>query len=435
MTRTPTGERKGAGPGSSRTVAATIHELLGEPPQVRVVAPDGSSAGPDAGRVLRIRTTRGLSYIATHPGQLGFVRAYLQGDLVVDGMDEAYPYEELKLLGGLDLRRPPLREVPDLLRMARATGLRVPELPDLETPSELRKLAHGLRHGRRRDAEAVQHHYDVSNRFYEMLLGPSMTYTCAVYPHEEATLEEAQEEKYDLVCRKLGLRPGMRLLDVGCGWGGMVRHAVRHHGVTALGVTLSRAQATWAQERIAAEGLSGAEVRHADYRDVTERGFDAVSSIGLTEHIGVRNYGRYFAFLRDRLRDEGRLLNHCITWRDPDRAPMRQGDFVFRYVFPDGELAASGRIVTEMERVGLEVQHHENLRAHYARTCGAWCENLRAHWDECVAEAGLATARVWGLYLAGSRLSFERGGIQLHQVLATRTGADGGTGYPLRPRF
>ena len=420
----------------TRSVAATVHELVGSPQGLRIVGPDGSSAGAEGGRVLRIRTARGLSYIATHPGQLGFVRAYLQGDLTVDGMNEAYPYEELRLLGGLDLRRPPLREVPDLVRMARSSGLHVPELPDLETPSELRKLAHGLRHGRRRDAEAISHHYDVSNRFYEMLLGPSMTYTCAVYPHQEATLEEAQEEKYDLVCRKLGLRPGMRLLDVGCGWGGMVRHAVAHYGVSALGVTLSRPQAVWGQERLEREGLTGAaEIRHGDYRDVTERGFDAVSSIGLTEHIGVRNYPAYFRFLRDRLRDEGRLLNHCITWSDPDRAPMRRSDFVARYVFPDGELASSGRIVTEMERVGLEVHHHENLRQHYARTCGAWCENLAAHWDECVAEAGLATARVWGLYLAGSRLSFERGGIQLHQVLATRTGADGEAGYPLRPDF
>ena len=419
-----------------RTVAETIHELIGGPPSLRVVGPDGSSAGDEGGRVLRIHTPRGLSYIATHPGQIGFARAYVQGDLTIDGMNEAYPYEELRLLGGLDLRRPPLREVPELLRMARASGLRVPPLPDLEPPSELRRLAHGLRHGRRRDAEAVHHHYDVSNRFYEMLLGPSMTYTCAVYPRDDATLEQAQEEKYDLVCRKLGLRPGMRLLDVGCGWGGMVRHAATHYGVTALGVTLSREQAVWGQERLEKEGLSGvAELRHSDYRDVTERGFDAVSSIGLTEHIGVRNYPAYFTFLRDRLRDEGRLLNHCITWRDPDRAPMRRGDFVFRYVFPDGELAASGRIVTEMERAGLEVQHHENLREHYARTCGAWCENLSEHWDECVAEAGLATARVWGLYLAGSRLSFEHGGIQLHQVLATRTSAEGATGYPLRPDF
>ncbi|MFK5635069.1 MULTISPECIES: class I SAM-dependent methyltransferase [unclassified Ornithinimicrobium] len=421
---------------TTRTVARTIYELIGEPAALGVVAHDGSSAGNLDGKVVRIRTPRGLSYVASHPGQVGFVRAYLQGDLTVDGMDEGNPYEELLLADGFVVRLPPVREVPEIVRVAREAGLHLPELPELETPSELRKLVHGLRHGRRRDAEAIRHHYDVSNRFYEMLLGPSMTYTCAVYPQADATLEEAQEEKYDLVCRKLGLRPGMRLLDVGCGWGGMVRHAVTHYGVTALGVTLSEAQAAWGQERLERESLGGvAEIRHQDYRDVAERGFDAVSSIGLTEHIGVRHYRSYFTFLRDRLRDEGRLLNHCITWRSPDHVPMRHGDFVARYVFPDGELAASGRIVSEMERVGLEVHHHENLRQHYARTCGAWCENLSANWDECVAEAGLATARVWGLYLAGSRYNFERGSIQLHQVLATRTSADGEAGYPLRPDF
>ena len=419
------------------SVAEAIHHVLGEPAGVGVVAHDGTTAGDLDGTVMRLHSPRAISYIASHPGQVGFARAYLQGDLSVDGMNEAYPYEELRLMQGFNVRIPPLRELPDLVRVARAAGvsLELPELPELETPSELRKLAHGIRHGRRRDAEAIRHHYDVSNRFYEMLLGPSMTYTCAVFPKEDSSLEEAQDEKYDLVCRKLGLRPGMRLLDVGCGWGGMVRHAVRHYGVTALGVTLSQAQASWAQERIEREGIRGAEVRHADYRDVAERGFDAVSSIGLTEHIGVRNYRAYFTFLRDRLRDGGRLLNHCITWRSPDHVPMRRGDFVARYVFPDGELASSGRIVSEMERVGLEVHHHENLRQHYARTCGAWCENLSEHWDECVAEAGLATARVWGLYLAGSRYNFERNTIQLHQVLATRTSAEGEAGYPLRPDF
>lgn len=425
---------------TARSVAQTIHLVLGQPGGVGVVAWDGSSAGDvgDGDTVVRLHGPRAISYIASHPGQVGFARAYLQGDLSVDGMDEAYPYKELALMEGFNLQLPPLRELPDLVRVARRAGVRLtelPELPDLETPSELRKLAHGIRHGKRRDAEAIKHHYDVSNRFYEMLLGPSMTYTCAVYPRDDATLEEAQAEKYDLVCRKLDLRPGMRLLDVGCGWGGMVRHAVRHYGVTALGVTLSQSQASWARAKIEEEGLAGAEVRHTDYRDVTESGFDAVSSIGLTEHIGVKNYPAYFTFLRDRLRDGGRLLNHCITWRSPDHKPMQRGDFVPRYVFPDGELAASGKIVTEIERVGLEVHHQENLRQHYARTCAAWCANLSANWEACVEEAGLATARVWGLYLAGSVYNFEHNTIQLHQVLATRTSAEGEAGYPLRPDF
>jgi cyclopropane-fatty-acyl-phospholipid synthase len=261
-----------------------------------------------------------------------------------------------------------------------------------------------------------------------------MTYTCACFPTEDATLEEAQAFKYDLVCRKLDLQPGQRLLDVGCGWGGMVRHAVRHYGVTALGVTLSEQQAQWGEQRIKQEGLDDrAEVRFLDYRDVTEGGFDAISSIGLTEHIGVANYPAYFSFLRDKLKPQGRLLNHCIT--RPDNRKTHTGAFIDRYVFPDGELTGSGRVITEIQDNGLEVHHEENLRMHYARTLAGWNANLVANWDECVAEVGEGTARVWGLYMAGSRMGFEIDEIQLHQVLAGKTDDRGASGFPLRPTW
>jgi cyclopropane-fatty-acyl-phospholipid synthase len=215
----------------------------------------------------------------------------------------------------------------------------------------------------------------------------------------------------------------------------MVRHAVKEYGVTALGVTLSRNQADYATAALEREGLAGrAEVRFGDYRDVAETGFDAVSSIGLTEHIGVRNYPAYFSFLRSRLRPGGRLLNHCIT-RPHNNRRATTGAFIDRYVFPDGELTGSGRIITEMQDAGLEVRHEENLREHYALTLAGWCSNLERHWDECVAEAGLGTAKVWGLYMAGSRLAFERNEIQLHQVLASRTDDQGLSGFPLRPTW
>ncbi|MDQ1703834.1 MAG: cyclopropane-fatty-acyl-phospholipid synthase, partial [Frankiaceae bacterium] len=291
----------------------------------------------------------------------------------------------------------------------------------------------GLRHSKQRDAQAISHHYDVSNRFYEWVLGPSMTYTCACYPDETSTLEEAQEHKYDLVCRKLGLEPGMRLLDVGCGWGGMVRHAAKHYGVQALGVTLSRRQAEWAKERIASDGLGHlAEVRFSDYRDVTETDFDAISSIGLTEHIGRANLPAYFSFLNGKLRPAARLLNHCIT-RPTTTEDNRFGGFIDRYVFPDGELEGVGVIVSAMQDNGFEVRHEENLREHYGRTLAGWCANLSAHWDEAVAEVGPGRARVWALYMAGSRLGFERHTIELHQVLGVKVGADGRSGMPLRP--
>lgn len=316
----------------------------------------------------------------------------------------------------------------------RALGLRPPPPPSVENPPAWRRAVKGLRHSKSRDAAAISHHYDVSNTFYEHILGPSMTYTCAVYPTGDATLEEAQAEKHDLICRKLGLRAGMRLLDVGCGWGGMVRHAATHYGVKALGVTLSREQASWAAQAIDRDGLGGlAEVRHSDYRDVVEDGFDAVSSIGLTEHIGVRNYPAYFAFLRDRLRPEGRLLNHCITVGHNRHADM--GPFLDRYVFPDGEMSGSGTIIKDAQDAGLEVMHEENFRHHYARTLTAWSRNLVENWDLCVAAVGAPTARAWGLYMAGSRLNFERNNVQLHQVLAVRTADYGSNGFPLRPTW
>jgi cyclopropane-fatty-acyl-phospholipid synthase len=260
-----------------------------------------------------------------------------------------------------------------------------------------------------------------------------MAYTCALYETATNTLEEAQFAKHDLVARKLALRPGMRLLDVGCGWGGMVMHAAREYGVRALGVTLSRRQAEWAQKAIAEAGLGElAEVRHLDYRDVRETGFDAISSIGLTEHIGMAELPRYFRFLYDRLLPGGRLLNHCITLPN-NRESVRRRWFINRYVFPDGELTGVGRLVSHMHDTGFDVYHEENLRDHYALTTAAWSANLDAHWDEAVAEVGAATARVWRLYLAGVRFGFERNEIQLHQVLSVKPHEDGRSGMPLRP--
>jgi len=209
-----------------------------------------------------------------------------------------------------------------------------------------------------------------------------------------------------------------------------VRYAARR-GVEATGVTLSEQQTAWAQRAIADQGLGAlAEVRYGDYRDIRETDFDAVSSIGLLEHIGVRNYPSYFGFLQSRLRPGGLLLNHCIT-RPDNRSEASTRGFIDRYVFPDGELTGSGRIISAAQDVGLEVVHEENLRQHYALTLRDWCANLVEHWDEAVADVGLQTAKVWGLYMAGSRLAFETGGIQLHQVLAVKPDDVGD--LPLRP--
>jgi cyclopropane-fatty-acyl-phospholipid synthase len=313
-------------------------------------------------------------------------------------------------------------------------NLRPPPPPPEEHLPRWRRALEGLRHSKARDAEAIHHHYDVSNKFYSWVLGPSMAYTCAVFPEQESTLEEAQLTKFELVARKLDLKPGMRLLDVGCGWGGMVIHAAREYGVKALGVTLSRQQAEWAQKAIAEAGLGElAEVRHMDYRDVPETGFDAVSSIGLTEHIGKEQLPFYFRFLYDKLVPGGRLLNHCITRPTGTEKTLNAGGFINRYVFPDGELESVGYLARQIEDTGFEIRHEENLREHYAQTLRYWCANLDEHWDEAVQEVGEGTARVWRLYMAACVVGFERNKIQLHQVLGVKLKDDGTADVPLRP--
>lgn len=417
------------------TLAEILELLAGGRLPLRFTAYDGSEAGPaDAPFGLELRSPRGTTYLATGRGDLGLARAYIAGDLEVHGVHPGDPYELLKALADeLVFRMPPPRTMARIVRSIGVEHLRPISPPPQEVPPRWRRMATGRRHSKARDAEVIHYHYDVSNTFYEWVLGPSMTYTCACYPGAEASLDEAQENKYRLVFEKLRLKPGDQLLDVGCGWGGMVRYAARR-GIRAVGVTLSQEQASWAQRAIAQEGLADlAEVRHGDYRDIRESGFDAVSSIGLLEHIGVRNYRSYFRFLRSRLRPGGLLLNHCITRPENRTEPSTHG-FIDRYVFPDGELTGSGRIITEAQDAGLEVLHEENLRQHYALTLRDWCANLVAHWDEAVDEVGLERAKVWGLYMAGSRLQFERGGIQLHQVLAVEADEHGGVGdLPLRP--
>ncbi|MEN4448942.1 class I SAM-dependent methyltransferase [Mycobacterium sp. SM3041] len=416
------------------TLAEVLESFSSGRLPLKFEAYDGSSAGPeDAELGLSLLTPRGTTYLATAPGDLGLARAYVAGDLAALGVHPGDPYELLKALADkVEFKRPPIRVLANIVRSIGFEHLLPIAPPPQEALPRWRRMAEGLRHSRIRDAEAIHHHYDVSNAFYERVLGPSMTYTCACYPRPDATLEEAQENKYRLVFDKLRLQPGDRLLDVGCGWGGMVRYAARH-GVQATGVTLSAEQAGWAQRAIADEGLADlARVVHGDYRDVREGNFDAVSSIGLTEHIGVANYPAYFRFLRDRLRPGGLLLNHCIT--RPHNRAGNIGGFIDRYVFPDGELTGSGRIIATAQDVGLEVLHEENLRPHYALTLRDWCANLVRNWDEAVAEVGLATAKVWGMYMAGSRVGFETNVVQLHQVLAVKLdehGANGG--LPLRP--
>jgi cyclopropane-fatty-acyl-phospholipid synthase len=420
--------------GTKLSIAEIFETLLEGGVPIRFSAYDGSQTGPaDSPFSLEIKNPRGMNYIASTPGDLGMARAYIAGDLAAEGVHPGDPYDILRAMADMKFRRPSALALVTIARSLGWDALKPIAPPPQETLPRWRRIAlEGLRHSKQRDAEAIHHHYDVSNEFYELVLGPSMTYTCACYEDENQTLEQAQENKYRLVFEKLNLKPGDRLLDIGCGWGGMVRYAAAR-GVRVIGATLSKEQAEWAQQKIAEQDLQDlAEVRHSDYRDVRESGFDAVSSIGLTEHIGVQNYPGYFTYMRNKLRDGGLFLNHSITRPDNTRT-TRAGDFIDRYVFPDGELIGSGRIVSEIQDVGLEVLHEENLRPHYALTLHEWCKNLVANWDACVAEVGEGTAKVWGLYMAGCRLGFQRNVVQLHQVLGMRLGPDEEWVVPLRP--
>ena len=409
-------------------VASALTKVLDAP--LRITAYDGSAAGPaDAEVRIRIRSSKALSHLVSAPGELGLARAYVSGEMDVEAPSH---YAMLSLLAGQKMAALTWAQRVSVLRSIGPEVLQWVEAPPEEVGAK-RHLSSLLAHTKGRDATAIAHHYDVSNLFYSWVLGSSMAYTCAAYPTEDATLEQAQEAKFDLVCRKLGLRPGMRLLDVGCGWGGMALHAATHYGVDVIAVTLSRQQAEWGQKAAADAGLTDqVDIRFQDYRDVPESGFDAISSIGLTEHIGIAKLPSYAHRMASKLAPQGRLLNHCITRPDDHSPAIAKRGFITRYVFPDGELPGVGRLAKELQRAGLELQHEENLRVHYGKTLHAWCDNLDAHWDDAVAEVGQATARVWALYLAGSRIAFERNQIQLHQLLLTKT-VDGVSGMPLRP--
>jgi cyclopropane-fatty-acyl-phospholipid synthase len=405
---------------------------------------DGSEVGPAAGpgaaspdgdpttdtvATLVVSSPRAVRRILWQPNELGLSRAYVAGEIDVEGSI----WSLFRLPGLLSSGSRPggwrARVVGGrgLLAAARTTGaLGGP----LEPPPEEARLR-GPLHSRRRDAQAIAHHYDVSNDFYRLILGETMTYSCAYFSTPETPLADAQRAKYDLICRKLGLRPGMRLLDVGCGWGGMALHAAEHYGVRAVGVTLSERQVEYAREAVAAAGLDDrVEIRLQDYRDVTDGPFDAVSSIGMVEHVGRSRLAEYFGRLYALLRPGGRLLNHGIC-RPRGSHGLGRSSFVGHYVFPDGELHEVGLIAQTMQARGFEVRDTQSLREHYALTLRRWVHDLEENWDEAVRIAGAGRARVWRLYMAGSAEHFARGKITVHQVLAVRPDAVGRSDMPL----
>jgi cyclopropane-fatty-acyl-phospholipid synthase len=368
--------------------------------------PSTNGGGPR----FAVRSPAAFAHALRAPGQLGLGRAYVSGELDVDDVDA--------VLDLLDTWKPPALERGARARLAlaaaRATGLRVPPKPP---QAELRPR--GRRHSRERDERAVRHHYDLPAEFFELFLGPSMTYSCAIFSRGATTLEEAQEAKLEMVAAKLDLEPGQRVLDIGCGWGSFALHAAARHGVHVVGITLSPPQAERGQRKAAELGLSGkVDIRVADYRELSDEPFDAVASIGMVEHVGANQIDLYARQVARMVKPGGRVLNHGIArlrHSDPEAGPFSE-----RYVFPDAAPLHLSRIQLALERAGIVTEHVEGFAGDYAETLRHWASNLDANLAEATRLAGSERIRVWRLYLRAARRGFQSGFTSIYQVRGRR---------------
>jgi len=366
----------------------------------RLAARDGS------GPTFYVRSPRAAAHVLRAPGQLGLGRAYVSGDIEVDDVDA--------VIEVLDGWRPPALAAADkarlLLGAVRAAGL---SKPPARPTAELRPS--GRRHSKERDAEAVRHHYDVSNDFFSLFLDESMTYSCAIFSRGAETLEQAQEEKLETVARKLALKEGDRVLDVGCGWGSFPLWAATKHGASVLGITLSPPQAERARRRAEEAGVADrVEIRVMDYRDLAGERFDAIASIGMVEHVGEVQIDEYAHTLAGLLEPDGRLLNHGIArlrHTDPEAGPFSE-----RYVFPDAEPLHLSRVLLGLERAGFVTRHVEDFGADYAETLRHWARRLDENLDQALRLAGPERVRVWRLYLRMARRGFESGFLSIYQA-------------------
>ncbi len=424
--RSPTIEKpptKGEG-GVAARLAETLKPFIGGDLPVRLRAWDGSEAGPVDAPLVELRSITAVRRLLRHPGELGAAQAYVTGELEVhevDGwdLDAALTHafsvaRDRELSGG----RPTPRAIVHAVR----TALGIGAIGRPPAPPASQARIRGRLHSQLRDRRSISHHYDLSNEFYSLLLERSMAYSCGYHESPEVSLEEAQDAKLSLVCRKLGLEPGMSLLDVGCGWGSLSLHAAEHFGAQVTGVTIAAEQKKLIDARIAERGLQDrVEIRLQDYREVPERGtFDAVSSIEMGEHVGERNYPTYAGVLRRSVRPGGRVL---IQQMSRSGKWPGGGPFIESFIAPDMYMRPVGETVGFLERAGLEVRDVHALREHYVLTVAGWLERLEANVDRLTELVGEEVVRVWRLYLVGGSMAFRDGRMGVDQILMVRPDA------------
>jgi cyclopropane-fatty-acyl-phospholipid synthase len=428
-TARPASRRAGPLPlprGAADAQAARLHSAMSKGlgrQDWTLVLWDGRTAGSEPSRfTITLRSRAAVDRLLGGVPEKAFGRAYVEGLVAVDPLE---PFLE-------PLATAPVSQLfrawPAIAAALVALGGRPRRAPVLGAEARLR----GARHSRRRDAEAIRHHYDLPPEFYALFLDTSMTYSCAYFETPDVDLDTAQQSKLEHVCRKLRLQPGETLLDIGCGYGSLVIHAAENHGVRALGITLSPAQVEEARRWIRERGLEDrVEVRLGDYRDDNGT-YDAVASIGMVEHVGRRKLDEYSTAVWRSLRPGGRALIHGITQR-PSMI-WNRASFNDAFVFPDGEIEDIGLMIREYERAGLEVRDVESLREHYEMTLRHWVRRLDSHWDDAVRIAGEARALVWRLYMTGAAVSFHLGSVAIHQTLAVRPDERGASHVPLTRR-
>jgi cyclopropane-fatty-acyl-phospholipid synthase len=411
---------------TAHRLASFAEKLLGGPLPVGLRTWDGTRAGPADAPTVVLRNRRALRRLLYAPGELGLARAYVTGDLDVEG-DLADGFRRIwALTRAGELSRVELKPRDWAEAVSLAARLGVAGLPP-KPPAEEARLS-GKLHSLLRDRSAIAHHYDLSNAFYQLLMDESMAYSCAYFTSESQSLEQAQHDKLELICRKLGLRPGMRLLDVGCGWGSLLVHAAKHHGVEAVGITLSAEQLAHIRGRLAQHDLEDrVEVRRQDYRELPDAPFDAVASIEMGEHVGEVNYPAYAATLHRMVKPGGRVL---LQQMSRGSVAPGGGAFIERYIAPDMTMRPVGRTIDHLESAGLEVRDVHALREHYVWTVRAWAATLEENWADVVALIGETGARVWRLYLVGGALAFEENRMGVDQILAVRPDGHGRSGMP-----